>query len=95
MKAEDTRDHADHIKAEVYEMMAVINRAFAQIAGALYTLESKGVLAEDYAYDQEAPIREMAARINCYIISKVNERELDDRNYYSRMRANKEKKRKS
>jgi hypothetical protein len=93
MGTEPMRDGADEAKAEIYETMAVINRAFEQITTALYALESKGVLAEDYAYNQEIPIREMAARINCYIISKVNERELDDHNHYGRMRASLEKKR--
>ena len=88
-------DGADETKAEIYEAMAVINRAFAQITSTLYKMESKGVLAEDYAYSQELPLREMAARINCYVLSKVNERELDDRNHYSRMRASAEKRRKS
>ena len=88
-------DGADETKAEIYEAMAVINRAFAQITSTLYKMESKGVLAEDYAYSQELPLREIAARINCYVLSKVNERELDDRNHYSRMRASAEKRRKS
>ena len=35
---------------EIYEAMAVINRAFAQITSTLYKMELKGVLAEDYAY---------------------------------------------
>jgi hypothetical protein len=78
-------DGADETKAEIYETIAAINRAFAEITTSLYKLESKGVLAEDYAYNQEVPLRELAARINCYIISKVNERELDDRNHYGRM----------
>jgi hypothetical protein len=88
-------DGADETKAEIYEAIAVINRAFAQITSTLYKMESKGVLAEDYAYSQELPLREIAARINCYVLSKVNERELDDRNHYSRMRASAEKRRKS
>ena len=78
-----SHDGADETKAGIYETVAVINRAFAQITTSLYKLESQGVLAEDYAYSQEIPIREMAARINCYVLSKVNERELDDRNHYS------------
>ena len=94
MDIENLNDGADETKVEVYETMAAINRAFAQITTSLYKLESKGVLAEGYAYNQEVPIREMAARINCYIIAKVNERELDDRNHYGRMRANIEKRRK-
>ena len=88
-------DGADETKAEIYEAMAVINRVFAQIMSTFYKMESKGVLAEDYAYSQELPLREIAARINCYVLSKVNERELDDRNHYSRMRASAEKRRKS
>ena len=88
------KDTTNQTKAETYEAMAVINRSFEQIMSALYKLESKGVLAEDYAYSQELPLREIAARINCYVLSKVNERELDDRNHYSRMRASAEKRRK-
>jgi hypothetical protein len=94
MDVENIKDGADEIKADVYETMGVINRSFAQITASLYKLESIGVLAKDYAYSQETPIREMAAKINCYVISKVTERELDDRNHYSRMRANQERKRK-
>ncbi len=91
MEAESTSDGMDQMKAEVYEAMAVINRSFEQILTALYKLESKGVLKEDYAYRQEVPIREMAAKINCYVLASVNERELDDRNHYSRMRVSMEK----
>jgi len=91
MEDESTRDGMNQTKAEVYEAMAVINRSFEQILTALYKLESKGVLQEDYAYLQELPIREMAAKINCHVLARVNERELDDRNHYSRMRAGMEK----
>jgi hypothetical protein len=94
MESQTTNDGADETKAEIYETMAAINRAFEQITTSLYKLESTGVLAEDYAYSQELPIREIAARINCHILAKVNERELDDRNHYSRMRASAEKRRK-
>lgn len=50
-------DGADETKAEIYEAIAVINRAFAQITSTLYKMESKGVLAEDYAYSQELPLK--------------------------------------
>ncbi|HEY7405506.1 MAG TPA: hypothetical protein VIB39_18410 [Candidatus Angelobacter sp.] len=66
--------------------MAVINRAFAQIAGALYGLESKGVLAEDYPFNQEVALKEMTAKINCEILAKVTEREVDDRKHYGKVR---------
>src|SRR5215469_17518569 len=87
MDPEPPRDDADQTKAEIYEALAVINRSFEQIMTALYKLEAKGVLEVDYAISQEAPMREMAARINCSIIANLNERELDDRNHYSRMTA--------
>jgi hypothetical protein len=52
-------DRADENKAEIYEAMAAMNRGFAQITAALYALESKGVLRDDYAFRQEFPIREL------------------------------------
>lgn len=86
MKEPDANDGADEIKAEIYEAMAVINRSFAQITAALYKLESQGVLGDDYPYNQEVVIREISAKINCHILAKVNERELDDRKHYGKMR---------
>ena len=94
MTTEDFSDLIDETKAEIYEAMAVINRAFAQITTALYGLESKGILGEDYAFNQEIPVKALAAKINCDILAKVTEREQDDRNHYGRMRANMERKRK-
>ena len=79
-------DGADEIKAETYEALAEINRSFAQITAALYKLESKGVLGDDYPYTQEVVIRELAAKINCHVLASVNERELDDRKHYGKMR---------
>jgi GMP synthase PP-ATPase subunit len=79
-------DGADETKAEIYEAMAVINRSFAQITTALYKLEAQGVVGDDYSYHQEVVIRELAAKINCHILAKVNERELDDRKHYGKMR---------
>jgi len=91
MDAESTNDGADETKAEIYEALAAINRAFAQITATLYRLESKGALGEDYAYSQEVPIREMAAKINCHILTNVTERESDDRSHYSKMRVSLDK----
>lgn len=88
------KDTTNEVKAETYEAMAVVNRSFEQIMSALYKLESKGVLGDDYAFNQETAIREMLARINCHILASVSERELDDRNHYSRMRASQERRRK-
>jgi hypothetical protein len=45
-----------------------------------------GVLGNDYPYNQEVVIRELAAKINCHILARANERELDDRKHYGKMR---------
>lgn len=74
--------------------MAVINRSFEQITTTLYNLEAKGLLAEDYRLQPGTPNKGVAARINCYILSKgTTHDELDDRNHYSRMRADFKKRR--
>lgn len=95
MDTDHISDEANEKKTEIYESMAVINRSFEQIMAALYKLESRGVLIKDYAYSQEVTLRETAARINCHVLSRVTERELDDRNHYGRMRVSAEKRRKS
>ncbi|HEX3156549.1 MAG TPA: hypothetical protein VHV32_18110 [Candidatus Angelobacter sp.] len=75
--------------------MAVINRGFEQIISAIYKLETLGVISTDYVDSQEMIASEMWARINCHILTSITERELDDRNHFSRMRANLEKRRKN
>jgi len=85
------KDTTNETKAEIYETMAIINRSFAQIISAIYKLESKGIVGDDYAYAQETIASDLWTKINCYILASVNERELDDRNHYTRMRAKLEK----
>ena len=74
-------------KAEVYETLAVINRAFEQIISALGTLHKLGVLSDDYIQDQDTITNDIWAKVNTQIIKKVSERELDDLNHYGKMRA--------
>lgn len=74
-------------KAEVYETLAVINRAFEQIINALGKLQQMGVLSDDYVQDQDTLTNDLWARINTHIIKKVSEREQDDRGHYGKMRA--------
>ncbi|HEY4677334.1 MAG TPA: hypothetical protein VIJ01_09240 [Candidatus Angelobacter sp.] len=93
MMLRDGNDEKDTTN-ETYKAMVITNRSFEQIMSALYKLESKGVIGDDYPYTQELALREMSAKINCHILADVNERELDDRNHYSRMRVNAEKRRK-
>lgn len=77
----------EEVKADVYEAMAVINRAFQQVAEGLARLQKCGVLAEDWVFDQGLINSEVCARINCHILARVTEREQDDRNHYGKMRA--------
>jgi hypothetical protein len=77
----------EQTKADVYETWAVINRAFEQIITALDKLQKRGVLKDDYVQDQNTITNDLWAKINCHILTKVNEREEDDRNHYGKMRA--------
>lgn len=77
----------EETKAEIYETWAVINRAFAQIAGALAWLEKKGVLSTDCAQDHDTFTNDLWARINNQIMEEVTKREQDDRSHYGEMRA--------
>lgn len=74
-------------KAEVFATWAAINRAFEQIVSALYKLQKLGVLSDDYVQDQDTLTNDMWARINSRILTRVNEREADDRTHYGNMRA--------
>jgi hypothetical protein len=77
----------DETKAEIYADLAVFNRAFQQIIGAMARLEAKGMVSADYLQDQEIVTRDLWARINCQILAGVTQHETDDRTHYGEMRA--------
>ena len=77
----------DETKAEIFEALAVINRAFQQIIGAMAKLEAKGMVSADFVQDQEIITNDLWARINCQILAGVTESETEDRNHYGKMRA--------
>ena len=81
------KDTANETKAEIYETLAVINRSFEQIISALYKLETKGVVSDDFLQDQEIIASELWAKINCHILTLVTIHETDDRDHYGKMRA--------
>jgi hypothetical protein len=91
---ETSHDKSNEMKAGIYEAMAVINRGFEQIISAIYKLETLGVVSGDYVQNQEIIASELWARINCHILTDITEKEADDRNHFSRMRANVEKRKK-
>lgn len=88
MSEQDTDDmELEETKADIYETWATINRAFEQIISALNKLEKRGVLSDDYVQDHDTITNDLWAKINCQIMNRVNERELDDRTHYGKMRA--------
>ncbi|HMC31706.1 MAG TPA: hypothetical protein VKL99_12790 [Candidatus Angelobacter sp.] len=89
-----SHDNTNEVKAATYESLAVINRGFEQIISAIYKLQTLGVVSDEYVESQEIIASEMWAKINCNILTSVTEREQDDRNHFSRMRANLEKQKK-
>jgi len=88
-------DETNEIKAEIYEALAVISRSFEQLISAIYKLEKRVDLGEDYAYNQEIIASDLWARINTHALASITKRELEEKNHFSRMRASLEKKRKT
>jgi hypothetical protein len=82
-------------KAEIYETLAVINRSLEQFISAIYKLGESIDLGEDYAFSQEIIASDLWARTNSHILARIAERELDDKNHFSRMRVSLEKRRKT
>src|SRR4029077_2751057 len=81
----------EEVKAGIYESLAVINRAFQQIIGTIGKLQTRGVVSPDYVQDQEIIANDLWAKINCHLLASINERELDDRNHYGKIRATMER----
>jgi hypothetical protein len=89
-----SHDKTNEMKAEIYESLALMNRAFEQLIQAIYKLETRLALGKDYAYNQEIITNDLWARINSHVLASITERELEDKNHFSRMRANLEKRKK-
>jgi hypothetical protein len=87
METEHISDTTNETKAEIYEALAVINRSFEQVISAMYKLETKGLVSDDFLQDQEIIASELWAKINCHILALVTMQETDDRSHYGKMRA--------
>ena len=87
----ETEDTLNEMKASAYEAMALINRSFEQIISAIYRLQTLGVVSDDYVHDQEVIASEIWTKINCHILASVSQRELEDKNHFSRMRISMDK----
>ena len=86
-------EQPEEVKADVYEAMALINRGFQQITAGLIRLHKRGVLAEDYVFDQQHINSALSSKINCHILASVIAREEDDRKHYGKMSVSLEKRR--
>ena len=86
-------DETNEMKAAKYEALAAVNRSFEQLISAVYNLEKRTDLGEDYAYNHEIILSDLWAKINTNALSKITEFELEDKNHFTRMRASLEKKR--
>jgi hypothetical protein len=81
----------NEMKAAKYEALAAVNRAFEQLISAVYKLEKRVDLGEDYAYNQEIIFGDIWARINTQALARITEFELEDKNHFKLMRATLEK----
>jgi hypothetical protein len=81
------KDKLNEMKAKKYESLAAVNRSFEQLISALYKLEKRVNLGEDYAHDQEIIFKDIWARINTRALARITEFELEDENDYGKMRA--------
>jgi hypothetical protein len=79
-------DETNEMKAAKYEALATVNRSFEQLIAAVYNLEKRTDLGEDYAYKQEIILSDLWAKINTQALSKITQFELEDKNHFSRMR---------
>ncbi|HMC30044.1 MAG TPA: hypothetical protein VKL99_04360 [Candidatus Angelobacter sp.] len=78
---ETSHDETNENKAGIYEALAVINRGFEQIIGAIYKLQTLGVVFDEYVEAQEIRASEMWAKMNCHILTHIMESELDDQTH--------------
>jgi hypothetical protein len=83
----------NEMKAAKYEALAAVNRSFEQLISAIYKLEKRVDLGEDYAHNQEIILGDFWARINVLALSRITVFELEDKNHFKLMRASLEKKR--
>lgn len=74
------------MKAEIYNALAAINRAFDVALESLTVLKNEGLLTIDYVQQQTEITEEIRAAINQVILGNLGEREGDDRDHWGKMR---------
>jgi predicted nucleotidyltransferase len=75
------------MKTETYNALAAINRGFDMTLESLTILKQEGILTAEYVQQQTEIAEELRASLNHMILDKLEDRELDDRDHYAKMRS--------
>jgi hypothetical protein len=73
-------------KAEVYETLSSLNRAFAGIVAHLESLRLNGTFKAKYAHLFQGFTQEIQAEINLEILESMDRTEMDDRARFGKVR---------
>jgi len=75
------------MKAGIYDALAALNRGFDATLESLKVLQQEGVVTADYAQQQMEIIEEIRAGMNGLILNRLETRERDDCDHFSKMRS--------
>jgi hypothetical protein len=78
------------MKDEIYNALAALNRGFGMVLESLKMLQEEGVVTADYVQRQTVLAQELRAGMNQVLLNKLETRERDDRDHFSKMRVNDE-----
>jgi hypothetical protein len=73
------------MKRAIYDSLYAINEAFEQIPEHLEKLHDLGVITPEYVESQRVHSEEFRANINFMILNKLQTREEEDRQHFSKM----------
>lgn len=79
------------MKSEIYNAFAAFNRGIDTALESLTILHQEGVWSEDYAQQQREIFEQHRASVNRFAHNKLQFRETEDEDHYSKMREATEK----
>ncbi|HEY6252385.1 MAG TPA: hypothetical protein VI685_20715 [Candidatus Angelobacter sp.] len=74
------------MKDEVYNALAALNRGFGMVVESLKVLQKEGVVTQEYVQRKLEISEELRADINALLLNKLEAREKEDRDHFSKMR---------
>jgi len=74
------------MKSKIYNALASLNSGFDAALESLKALQEQGIVAAEYVELQSEVIEEKRADINCLILNKLQSKETEDLEYYSKVR---------